>query len=252
VAAWSWSWRPWNRRVLDPDELPFPQSNVFQLVSVYNGHLVGKGRAVVDSSFHHWVDGNLKGLASDNGQPLTKTQAYHRNICLWLAPLKKQRSMFLNVLHKALQDYELRGEFAGRNDLTLDVWGRTLINYLATDFGSTFTRVWWTALLSHEQLIEFIRPQGLEGLGMFRGKLDEIMMGAIAHEMYVNEPSVSELERVGIAGVQLGLGEIRAKLNALGTAFGETIRRAQNLSLILSRPPVPINANRPETRRRPT
>lgn len=77
------------------------------LVSAYNGHQVGVGRIIADSSWHHWFDINLLGLpgrcppdsyagfdATPEGRAvLRKLDAYFLNCAIWLAPPDRQAEM---------------------------------------------------------------------------------------------------------------------------------------------------------------
>jgi hypothetical protein len=91
----------------------------FNIIVAYDGHCAGKvdegsekdgvGRVVVDASFHHFVDINLRGdkkdgpggLYDDSNMP-TKDylaiQQYYRNIVVWLCPQEKRASYYLNML----------------------------------------------------------------------------------------------------------------------------------------------------------
>jgi hypothetical protein len=83
---------------------PTTEVTSFGLIGVYNGHKVGKGRVVVDSSFHHFVNMNLKGfeLSEEDDCTYKRIKSYYRNIALWLAPKDKQRGMFECVLLETL------------------------------------------------------------------------------------------------------------------------------------------------------
>jgi len=87
----------------------------FGLVGAYDGDLVGIGRVVVDSTWHHWFSFNLHGFVAAAQLPQVTTrlivdvdyrpspmyglmQAYYRNVALWLAT-PWQRQM---MLHAAL------------------------------------------------------------------------------------------------------------------------------------------------------
>jgi hypothetical protein len=94
------------------------ESRTFGLIGAWDGHRVGKGRVVVDSTFHHFVNINLTGdyylsqvpgvspddqrffgfyvLDPQTGKRLpTKEyrliQWYYRNIVNWLIPAKKRK-----------------------------------------------------------------------------------------------------------------------------------------------------------------
>lgn len=65
---------------------PFP---VCDLVSVYEGHLVKVGRIVADSSWHHYLNLNLRSLRHDLSDPTAARNQigkYYANLVRWLAP----------------------------------------------------------------------------------------------------------------------------------------------------------------------
>ena len=75
------------------------------VVSAYEGHNVDAGRIVADSTWHHWFDINLTGIApppspyagfdaTPAGQEaLKKIDAYFLNVGVWLAPPARQNEM---------------------------------------------------------------------------------------------------------------------------------------------------------------
>ena len=75
------------------------------VISAYNGHNVDVGRIVADSTWHHWFDINLTGIAdppspyagfdaTPAGQAsLKKIDAYFLNTGVWLAPPVRQAEM---------------------------------------------------------------------------------------------------------------------------------------------------------------
>jgi hypothetical protein len=61
----------------------------YDLVSVYDGHLGKVGRIVADSSWHHYLNINLRGLRFDRGDvnaPRSQIGQYYANLVNWLAP----------------------------------------------------------------------------------------------------------------------------------------------------------------------
>lgn len=73
----------------------FPKENrVFPLVVAVDGDHVNKSRIVVDSSFHHYLDFNLRDIPSRNAvsklpepnSPLDQIAHFFGNLALWLAP----------------------------------------------------------------------------------------------------------------------------------------------------------------------
>jgi hypothetical protein len=104
---------------LDPALPVIPRC--FNVIVAYDGHQVGKanekyekdwvGRVVVDSSFHHFIDTNLRGTASGNKlktglydecdnptKDYLAIKQYYRNLVLWLCPPEKQASYYLHML----------------------------------------------------------------------------------------------------------------------------------------------------------
>lgn len=77
LAAWGIDWR---------------HGRPFELMAVWDGHVAPtadgtpRGRIVTDSSFHHYVNDNLEGLAAADGEAWRKIQAVYRNLAAWLAP----------------------------------------------------------------------------------------------------------------------------------------------------------------------
>lgn len=90
-------------RIKDPAATKHGQE--IGLVSAYNGHNVDVGRILADSTWHHWFDINLTGIApppspyagfddTAAGQAaLKKIDAYFLNTGVWLAPPAKQSQM---------------------------------------------------------------------------------------------------------------------------------------------------------------
>lgn len=90
-------------RVKDPNATKYGQE--FGVISAYNGQMVNVGRIVADSTWHHWFDINLIGLAgsgppytgfsatADGQAALKKIDAYYLNCGVWLAPPAVQSAM---------------------------------------------------------------------------------------------------------------------------------------------------------------
>jgi hypothetical protein len=92
-------------RIKDPGATKAGQE--IGVISAYNGHMSDVGRIVADSTWHHWFDINLIGLAGSPppytgfddtvaGQAaLKKIDAYFLNVGVWLAPPAVQSAMRL-------------------------------------------------------------------------------------------------------------------------------------------------------------
>jgi hypothetical protein len=83
-------------------------NRVFGVLSAYDGHNVGVGRIVADSSWHHWFDRNLTGIPqseiykgfddSPGGKKFLKQfDTFFLNCGAWLAPPARQREMRLTA-----------------------------------------------------------------------------------------------------------------------------------------------------------
>ena len=90
-------------RIKDPAATKHGQE--IGLVSAYNGHNVDVGRILADSTWHHWFDINLTGIAPPPSPyagfddtpagraALKKIDAYFLNCGVWLAPPDRQTEM---------------------------------------------------------------------------------------------------------------------------------------------------------------
>ncbi|HEX5739771.1 MAG TPA: hypothetical protein VFY22_14765 [Hydrogenophaga sp.] len=67
----------------------------FGLLGVWNGHLpaANQGRVVVDATWHHWFNINLRGLRVAGGNNYRDILAFFRNVAIWLAPKDQQAAM---------------------------------------------------------------------------------------------------------------------------------------------------------------
>ena len=78
------------------------------LVTAYDGDGAGVGRIVADSSWHHYVNINLKGFP--HPAPLRtnsdKIGQFYGNLAIWLAPIHKRRQM-AQVMYREMADFTL-------------------------------------------------------------------------------------------------------------------------------------------------
>lgn len=89
-----------------PSSRIFPvDPRCYVVISAYDGHLVEHkgnklGRVVVDASFHHFVETNIRGFIDEKGpKPEFDLFAqYYRNTLRYLLPPKTQRDYFLHLL----------------------------------------------------------------------------------------------------------------------------------------------------------
>lgn len=78
------------------------------LVTAYDGDHAGVGRIVADSSWHHYVNINLKGFPHPAPPASTsdKIGRFYGNLAIWLAPMHKRRQM-AQAMYWELANYTL-------------------------------------------------------------------------------------------------------------------------------------------------
>lgn len=87
------------------------------MVAVYDGWKEEEdaGRIVVDSTWHHWLDMNLDGLAAENGPEWAKISRYFINVVKWTARKGAYRSFcgwtILNsfFVYPGIEEFSLKG-----------------------------------------------------------------------------------------------------------------------------------------------
>lgn len=115
----------------------------YGLVSVYDGDLVGLGRVVVDSTWHHWFSYNLVGIKQNDLAAYEKMQAYYRNVAMWLARPAQRKGMLVagiwgvltSLAPMAFGDRDGPWEIGAR---ILSVLPRTLTHCMLRDFVTGF------------------------------------------------------------------------------------------------------------------
>lgn len=196
-----------NRRLVGPWGDYLPSGNLEQVmfgaVGAYNGHLHQnpRGRIVVDSSFHHWVNGNLTGIPYEAGisvsdrkerralrgtPALEQIQRYFCNVIQWLIPRSQKRDMYLSILANSLEDGYLENYIALQN---MPEWqiGRATIRILSTFYGSNFIACSWkhfSQLKGFDERILAVDQRWLE-------RCDEIVVGHIMRELLVYRTNMS-------------------------------------------------------------
>jgi hypothetical protein len=120
------------------------------IVATYNGDLADVGRVVADSSFHHYVNLNLKGFPhpAAPGSDSDQIGQFYGNLAVWLAPRSKRTKM-AHAMCRRLADYtllmEVRGDVHGLGKKAYDILSRVaspceiheLIEVLTPDTFST-------------------------------------------------------------------------------------------------------------------
>lgn len=105
----------WPPRPPDPEVVAsgrdkrFPNNpRIYELVVAYDGDEAGVGRIVADSSFHHFINLNLRKIPSMDearnlvpGTPLDQIAQFYANLALWLAPSKLRVSIMEELFFRA-------------------------------------------------------------------------------------------------------------------------------------------------------
>lgn len=130
---------------LDPEHtggIAPAQGKTFGVIGAWDGHRVGKGRVVVDSTWHHFFDINLSGdrYLEDNNLPADQQQKLHgfyipdgnggrvpnqpyrmimwyfRNIIYWLIPADRHQSIWWQALSEFVKRPQLIEELGTMRD----------------------------------------------------------------------------------------------------------------------------------------
>ncbi len=162
----AWASVPGDHYSIDYKTPPIPKQ--YPVIGAYDGHTAQVGRVVVDSTWHHWMDINIVGLAgldaknlapdspkrkgfnaSVSGQViLQRIQNYYRNVAIWLAPPAAQQCMFRRYYWIGTLLYPL----VERINLNLPVWqiGRYVLKMLSLHGGECIARnPLWELLVSN-------------------------------------------------------------------------------------------------------
>lgn len=231
----------------------------FGAVGAYDGHKVGVGRVVVDSTWHHWFDVNLTGrmnLFSDvpgnvetgdprklNGfldtpagvQALDRIRNYFRNVAVWLSPPAKIRCMAFRAMWGSLLRYPLREELSLKAPYVLA--GRTARDALGRYAGQCTVRSFWPVLVARFELLERLDPDLLVGPIPELEELGDAVLGGAVLEMLRVLPEFAEK---GTAPSDEELAELAERgtaraLDELGESIEKTIAASRHVAEVLAR-----------------
>jgi hypothetical protein len=90
------------------------------LIAVYDGDSADVGRVVGDSSFHHYLNINLRNFGSPApvGSDADQIGQYYANLAIWLCPRKKRQEMAQLMMSRVASHPSIREEF-GNESLTI-------------------------------------------------------------------------------------------------------------------------------------
>lgn len=212
----------------------------FGAIGAYNGHCVGVGRVIVDSTWHHWFDVNLTGRTSLSGSSdprkhngfndtasgqaaLARIKNYYRNVAIWLAPPAKLRCMSARGLWGSLFRFPLMADI----HLKMPIWviGHHAINVLGNYAGQCNVRWWWPLLVEKFPLQELLDPERMRVPVDSLKMLDEFMIGGVLHTLLTAKtekfkdgkaPSDKELLNLSERGIQVGTQALLEHINEAG------------------------------------
>ncbi len=214
----------------------------FGVVGAYDGHRLGVGRVVVDSTWHHWFDVNLTSRPTDGGDQvdpvgagdpkthgflfnasgqaaLARIQNYFRNVALWTASPQRQSCMFTHALWGAVLRYPLNEQ------MTLDtpIWdlGLTAYDAIGRRAGQCVIFDWIWHFFPVE-ITEIFKPRPDPCLTCPPFEMVEIFtLGGVVREMLALAYAARDAKaravdekRLGEAtakGIRAGLGELFAR-----------------------------------------
>ncbi len=201
----------------------------FGAIGAYNGHCVGVGRVLVDSTWHHWFDVNLTGRATLLGSEdvrkhegfkntpegeaaLEKIKNYYVNVAVWLSPVDRIRCMAGRGLWNAINRYPLVADLSLHHPIWVN--GHHAIDVLGKYAGQCQVYSWWPVLYPKIDLNRLLDPGSLpvpiDPLNM----LDAFMLGGILQEMIElrdsgkferKAPTDKALLKVAGSGAEAGL-----------------------------------------------
>lgn len=129
----------------------------FAVIGVYDGDAVDVGRVVVDSTWHHWMDMNLVGLAAESTDTeYQKIVRYFRNCAVWLSREGQRRQMLTyatfwsTLLATSYEDFNRHEPILTLGTKAIDVIGRLTSDCLVHD--------WLTAYIPDRFRLELTRP----------------------------------------------------------------------------------------------
>lgn len=161
------------------------------VLMVYDGDEVGVGRIVADSSWHHYMNNNLRGFIDTSpGKPLELFRQLYHNIALYLAPLATRQEMARKMFDFFLRDPDVQQE---RGNVHEEVGRVALSKLLPVSTGCEIEELFSLALPSGA-VISRQNFASLETAGASLLPTRDVAIGAIINRFYLEAS-----ERVRIA-----------------------------------------------------
>ncbi len=238
-------------KISDPSATKFGQE--IGVISAYNGHNVDVGRIVADSTWHHWFDINLTGIAPPPSpyagfddsvagrNALKKIDAYYLNCGVWLSPPDKQAAMRNAAWWSILWSDRVV-------ELTLDapLWylGEQAIDALGRRAPRCTIAEWiFDFPIFKEKIPRWEWPQWMERFELLELPIEQFVAGAVLRELMQQHGAQSGnhsfpakavddklLERAMAVGVQEGLSALSSQLQKEGALAIELAKSNFRLS----------------------
>lgn len=243
-------------RIKDPDAAKFGQE--IGLVSAYDGHNVDVGRIVGDSTWHHWFDVNLTGIAAPPSpyagfddtlagqEALKKIDAYFLNCGVWLAPPGKQAQMRNAGWWSILWSDRI---FELSPDISLDLLGAEAISVLGKRaprctvsewilnfpiFKEKIPRWEWPQLFEEFRLIDLPFEQFVAG-GILRQLMQEVGPANPQMQFPQKAPDDELLERIALNGIEEGLSVLSQQLSTEAVLASKLVENGFRLESFVRR-----------------
>ncbi|HQY58188.1 MAG: hypothetical protein WBB60_05660 [Nitrospira sp.] len=205
------------------------------VISAYNGHNVDVGRILADSTWHHWFDINLTGIATSPspyagfdetpaGQAaLKKIDAYFLNCGVWLAPPARQTEMkhaaWWSILWSdRMVELSPQASLARLGEEAINVLGlraaRCTVSEFILDwpiFKEKIPQWEWPMLFERFQLIDLPFEKYVAG-GILKHLLQEV--GPLNPKLSFPDKAIQDdiLQKVMRAGVEEGMSTLTKQL----------------------------------------
>lgn len=232
-------------RIKDPSATKHGQE--IGVISAYNGHNVDVGRIVADSTWHHWFDINLTGIAAPPspyagfdatlaGQAaLKKIDAYFLNCAVWLAPPDRQKAMrnaaWWSILWTdKIVELPIDSPIWYLGEQAIDALGRRASRCSVTQwvfdspiFKEKIPHWEWPQLIDKFKLTDIPIEHFVAG-GILRELMLQLGQQSGQHSFPEKAPTDAVLDRAMSVGVEEGLTALGAQIQKEATAALELVK----------------------------
>jgi hypothetical protein len=217
------------------------------VISAYNGHNVDVGRIVADSTWHHWFDINLTGIAAPPSPyagfddtvaglaALKKIDAYYLNCAVWLAPPDRQNAMrnaaWWSILWTDhIVELPLDAPIWYLGEQAIDALGRRAARCNITQwvfdwpiFKEKIPHWEWPQMLDKFRLTDIPVEHFVAG-GILRELMMQLGVQSGQHGFPEKAPDDKVLERAMSVGVEEGLSALAVQLQTEANAALDLVK----------------------------